>query len=81
MIKLKSPKGQFHSNIKIAFLAPNFKRAPIHESLFKLDCRIVVTPNFDKIYETYAYREIDGTIIVKNYCGNDVVTDIKVMGE
>jgi hypothetical protein len=77
MIKSKLAKGQFHSNVKSAFLVPKFKHASIHESLFKLDCRIVVTPNFDKIYETYVSRETDGTVIVKNYCDNDIVTDIK----
>lgn len=77
MIKLKLPKGQFDLHIKGAFLTPKFKHAPIHESLFKLDCRIVVTPNFDRIYETYATKETVGTIIVKNYCDNDIVTDIK----
>ncbi|OYN71307.1 hypothetical protein CGZ73_05945, partial [Escherichia coli] len=53
LIKAKLPKGRFDEIAKNAFLNPHYAKADIHEFLFKLDCRIVVTPNFDKIYETY----------------------------
>ncbi|TNV19701.1 SIR2 family protein [Buttiauxella sp. B2] len=77
LIKIRLPKGKFQDNVRAAFSTPRYKHAPIHESLFKLDCRIVVTPNFDKIYETYASKETLGTVVVKNYHDNDIVTDIK----
>jgi hypothetical protein len=67
LIKSKLAKGKFDNIAKTAFLTPQYVKAEIHESLFKLDCRIVVTPNFDKIYETFAIRETEGTVIVRNY--------------
>jgi hypothetical protein len=50
----------------------NFRRAPIHESIFNLDCRIVISLNFDRIYENYAISTSEETLIVKNYYDNDI---------
>jgi hypothetical protein len=80
LIKSKLSKGKFDSIAKAAFLNPQFSKAEIHEYLFKLDCRIVVTPNFDKIYETYVSRETEGTVTVKNYFDSDIATAIKDSG-
>lgn len=54
-----------------AFSRPEFKRAAIHESLFNLDCRVVLTQNFDKIFDVYAQSETNGSIVVKNYYDDD----------
>lgn len=80
LIKAKLPKGSFSSISKSAFLNPQYTKAEIHEFLFKLDCRIVVTPNFDKIYETYVTGETEGTVSVKNYFDDDIATVIKDSG-
>jgi len=80
LIRSKLVKGQFEQISKDAFLNPQFKSAEIHEHLFKLDCRIVVTPNFDKIYETYVTQETQGTASVKDYFDTDIATAIKDSG-
>lgn len=58
--------------IRESFLTPNYKPAQIHRAIFDLDCRIVASLNFDKIYESYALAASEGTVIVKNYYDNDV---------
>ena len=59
------------------FLAPKYKNHKIHENILKLDARIVITPNVDKIYEVYAQAETAGTILVKKYYDTDLVSKIK----
>lgn len=80
LIKSKLPKGKFDTIAKNAFLHPQYTKADIHEFLFKLDCRIVVTPNFDKIYETYVTGETEGTVSIKDYFDDDIATAIKDSG-
>lgn len=59
------------------FLSPKYKSHKIHENILKLDARIVITPNVDKIYEVYAQAETAGTILVKKYYDSDLVSKIK----
>lgn len=58
--------------LKSSFLSPNYQHAKIHEEIFNLDCRIVASMNFDKIYENYAAKVSDGTYIIKNYYDTDI---------
>ncbi|VAF85051.1 SIR2 family protein [Enterobacter hormaechei] len=80
IIRSKLQRGQFDSLLKEEFLAPKYIKAEIHEPLFKLDCRIVVTPNFDKIYETYVSKATEGTAIVKTYYDDDIASVIRENG-
>lgn len=80
LIKSKLAKGKLDNIVKEAFLTPQYSKAKIHEFLFKLDCRIVVTPNFDKIYETFVSSETEGTVSVKNYYDSDIVSAVKDKG-
>jgi hypothetical protein len=54
------------------FLIPKYQPRKIHEAIFNLDCRIVASLNFDKIYETYAISASESTVIVKNYYDDDI---------
>jgi hypothetical protein len=63
--------------LKRLFVMPGFKPAEIHEKIFDLDARIVITPSFDKIYETFACHKADGTIVVKNYYDDDILEYIR----
>ena len=67
VIKNAIGKEQFHQLLRDEFLNPQYTHAPTHEAIFKLDSRIVATPNFDKIYETYANHEAKGSIVVKHH--------------
>jgi hypothetical protein len=54
------------------FIAPQYQAGDIHRNIFALDSRLVVTQNFDKIYDTYASGEAQGTVIVKRYDEEDI---------
>lgn len=59
------------------FLTPRYKNHRIHENVLKLDSKIVITPNVDKIYEVYAQAETAGTVLVKKYYDSDLINKIK----
>lgn len=67
----------FNEVARECFLRPRFDKHEIHESIFKLDSRIVATPNVDKIYDTYANQESKGTVLVKNYYDDDIADKIR----
>lgn len=59
------------------FLQPQFQAAEIHRNIFKLDSKIVATPNIDKIYETEANHLANASIRIKSYYDNDVAQAIR----
>ncbi len=70
-------RENFNQYLKSEFLTPAYKQAPIHELIFKLDSRVVATPNFDKIYETYANHQAGGSIIIKHHYDPDIAEAIR----
>lgn len=76
---LKKAVGRdvFHQKLRDEFLNPGYKHAQIHESIFKLDSRLVASPNFDKIYETYANHIAGGSIVVKHHYDPDIAEAIR----
>ena len=54
------------------FVEPKFQTAEIHRDIFKLDSRLILTQNMDKIYDTYAAIESGGTIYIKDYSKADI---------
>jgi hypothetical protein len=76
---LRQSYGQdaFNTLVIEEFLTPAYHHAPLHEAVFKLDSRIVATPNFDKIYETYASHAAHGSIRVKHYYDPDIAEAIR----
>lgn len=76
---IKASLGQdgFNSLVMEEFLSPQYQHSKIHEDVFKLDSRIVATPNFDKIYETYANAQAYGSIRVKHHYDDDVAEAIR----
>lgn len=67
----------FISLLKEKFQDPKYLPAYIHEDIFMLDSRIVITPNFDKIYDVYAGKESQGTVVVKTYREGDIIDTIR----
>lgn len=67
----------FNDYLDTSFRTPRFTEAEIHKEIFKLDSRIVITPNFDNIYETYASNATHGAISSKNYYDNDIASSIR----
>jgi hypothetical protein len=80
IIKRNLGREEFTRKIEEEFLEPGYRPAEIHKRIFSLDSRIVATPNFDKIYETYANTEANGSIVVKQHYDSDVISVIRGAG-
>lgn len=63
------------------FVAPGYLASEIHELIFRLDARVVVTPNFDDIYERKANEITGGQVIVKNYYDEDIQNFLRDDGQ
>jgi hypothetical protein len=77
LLKMELGGDDFRSLLISEFLAPRYQASEFHRAIFKLDSRIVATPNFDKIYETFANAEAQGSIRVKNHYDLDVADAIR----
>jgi len=53
------------------FSTPRYKPAEIHKQILLLDLRIVITQNFDKIYDVYAQSETAGSTRISHYYDSD----------
>lgn len=73
-------RNSFNECLKDEYLNPGYKHSEIHERIFALDSRIVATPNFDKIYETYANHEAHASIIVKHHSDPDIAEAVRGSG-
>lgn len=58
--------------IEDQFLNPKFLPSDIHEAILELDASIVMTPNFDKIYDDYATSKTDGLLKIKKFYDQDI---------
>lgn len=50
-----SDRGDYIGYLEKHFNSQLYQQSKIHEIIYDLDSRIVITTNFDKIYETYCY--------------------------
>jgi len=75
LLRKKLGRSNFISIMEEEYLRPNYQKAEIHEQIFNLDSRIVLTPNFDKIYESYV-QSIDNTIKTKLYFDDDIASSL-----
>lgn len=55
------------------FFHPEYQPKDIHKHIFELDAPIILTPNFDKIYDNYAA----GKVRVKKYHEDDIAQFIR----
>lgn len=62
----------FKTEMLKEFSSNGYRPANIHDDLSLVDSRIVMTTNFDKLYENRANQLQDNTVIVKNYYDADV---------
>jgi hypothetical protein len=77
IIKSELGKDEYESFLTQEFLEPKFAPTPVHDVLFKLDCRVVATPNIDKIYESHANHLAKGSIKIKHYYDDDVADAVR----
>jgi hypothetical protein len=48
--------ADYHDLLNKNFNAPAYEATKLHELIFNLDSKIVITTNFDKIYERYCFK-------------------------
>ena len=58
--------------LRKCFVDPGFVPNEIHKTIFGLDQRIYLTPNFDQIFENFVISETGGQVSVKRYTDPDV---------
>ena len=63
--------------LKSEFFDKHFLKATIHEEIEQLDSRIVVTPNFDQIYERYVHSIPGNDVVVVKYNDNNIADVIR----
>ena len=80
VVKTRLGRDAFTQKLRDEFLTPQYQHAAIHEHVFRIDSRIVATPNFDKIYETYANHSAHASIVVKHHFDPDVTDAIREDG-
>lgn len=71
----------FSEQIKKEYLSGGYLPADIHKYIYDLDLPIIITPNFDCIYDTYAKQISRGTILIKSYYDDDIPKCIRGNGD
>ena len=68
----------FSQYIRDTLVAPRFQPSPVHESVLQIDPKIVITTNYDDIYDTYCRTgdAADG-YNVSRYYDSHLVSDLR----
>jgi hypothetical protein len=78
LIKQQLGRANFIDLLQNEFHAPGFIPSHVHRTIFNLDARIVITPNFDNIYDRFALLETAGTVIIKKFYEPDVAEAVRL---
>lgn len=78
-IKDNSIEGNYVALLKRAFSGHRFKRSKAHELIYNLNMKLVISTNFDKIYENYCISNEEGSgHVVKDFNQiEDIIHNIK----
>lgn len=68
---------RFRTELLRAFSEKRFRFSTIHEDIVALDSRIVLTTNFDKLYDTAANSILHGDVIIKSYTDGDIADIVR----
>lgn len=68
---------EYKDLLKSEFFDKHFVKAKIHEEIEQLDSRIVITPNFDQIYEQYVHSIPGNDVVITKYCDTNIVDSIR----
>lgn len=66
-IRNKMSRDQYSQLVTAEYLAPKYGEADIHKHIYRIGANIVLSPNFDKIYDIYSAHKSRGTVITKQY--------------
>jgi hypothetical protein len=73
IIKNRLGDDAFVGLVQAEYQRPGYMPADIHKFIYELDSSIVVSPNFDLIYDTYASSASHGTLIKRDHTSNDLL--------
>jgi hypothetical protein len=79
-IRDEANTADYRDLLNRSFNNPAFQRSELHECILDLDSRLLITSNFDKIYETYCMSTEGaetGAFKVINYFSTDIVDEIR----
>lgn len=65
-------QDRFKTELLRTFSEKRFQPAQIHTDLARIDSRIVLTTNFDKLYDTAANTFLHGDVMVKSYTDPEI---------
>lgn len=68
---------EYKDFLKSEFFDNHFLKAKIHEEIEQLDSRIVITPNFDQIYEKYVHSIPGNDVVITKYSDTNIVDAIR----
>lgn len=77
LVRAKCTKNQYANLVEAEYLTPQYAEAKIHEIIYQLDANIVLSPNFDKIYDVFVQSKSRGTTVVKQYHDLDLAKYIR----
>ncbi|TFY90994.1 hypothetical protein DYL61_19485 [Pseudomonas nabeulensis] len=69
--------------VESKFLTPAYQHNKLHEAIFSLDSSIILTPNFDKIYDNYATNQSNhnqNLLKIKKYYDDDIPRALRGTG-
>lgn len=78
IIHYDMPKADFSAFLRKELDIPRYKPSKIHEAVLELDPKIVVTTNYDTIYDNYCIQgqASEGYHVIKYYNDN-LITDLR----
>lgn len=66
--------------VERSFLTPQFRPNELHSAIFSLDSSVVLTPNFDKIFDGYASTQNQNLLKIKKYYDEDIPRALRGTG-
>lgn len=72
VIKTKLSEDTFATKVQLEYQKAGYAPAEIHKHIYNLDSPIVISPNFDSIYENYASSISAGSVIIKDHTSEDI---------
>jgi len=71
VIKNKLTTDVFIRKVQEEYQLAGYQHADIHRHIYNLDASIVISPNFDHIYDNYAASVSAGSVVVKDHTSDD----------
>lgn len=68
---------EYKDLLKSEFFDKHFLTAKIHEEIEQLDSRLVITPNFDQIYEKYVHSIPGNDVVIAKYSDRNIADVIR----